>query len=239
MNEFNEGVKPERVFSAEVGYGFRSPFLAANVTIYRTQWLDKALTRSIGPITANLTGLNALHQGIEIDFTSRPTKELELRGMISLGDWTWTDDVIADVYDEDQVLLGTVKVYSGGLSVGDAAQSTAAFGVDYEILPRIKVGADYNYYDRLYAFFNVENRTSLTDQGIDAWRMPDYHLVDINFKYDFKFSDFNATLFAKVSNILDTEYIADATDGSTHSFDSATVYFGFGRTWSLSFRLRF
>lgn len=239
MNEFNEGVKHERVFSTEVGYGFRSPLLAANVTLYRTQWLDKALTRSIGPVTANLTGLDALHQGVEIDFTSRPTKKLEFRGMISIGDWKWTDDVIADVYDEEQVLLGTVNVYSGGLSVGDGAQTTAAFGVDYEILPRVKVGADYNYYDRLYAFFNVENRTSLNDKGIDAWRMPDYHLVDFSFKYDFKIADFNASLYAKVNNFFDTEYLADATDGTTHDFDSATVYFGFGRTWSLSFRIRF
>ncbi len=239
MNEFNEGVKHERVLSAEFGWGYRSAPIAANVTFYNTSWMDKALTRSIGPVTANLTGLNALHQGIEIDFTSRPSKKLEIRGMGSLGFWEWTDDVVADVYDENQELLGTVKVYSGGLSVGDAAQTTAALGVDYEVLPRLKIGADYNYYDRLFAFFNVENRTSLTDVGINAWELPSYHLVDASIRYDFKLGEFNASLYGKVNNVLDTEYIADATDGSSHSYDTATVYLGFGRTWSLSFRLRF
>lgn len=239
MNEYNPGVKHERVSSAEIGYGYRSALLAANITLYRTMWLDKALTRRFADLTANIAGLNALHRGVEVDFTSRPTKRIEIKGMLSVGDWKWTDDVIADVYDENQALLGTVTVYSGGLSVGDAAQTTAALGVDYEVLNRLKIGVDYNYYDRLFAFFNVENRTSLTDRGIDAWRMPSYHLVDVNMKYDFKLGDFNASMFAKVNNLLNTEYIADATDGASHNFDTATVYFGFGRTWSLSFRIRF
>ncbi len=238
-NELNTGALNERVFSTELGYGYRSSLIAANVTLYRTKWLDKSLTRRFADLNANITGLNALHRGIEVDFTSRPVKRLEIKGMISVGDWKWTDDVIADVYDENQNLLGTVKVYSGGLNVGDAAQTTAALGIDYEVLPRFKIGTDYNYYDRLYAFFNVENRTSQSDQGVNAWKMPSYHLLDVNLKYDFKLGDFNATLFAKVNNLFDTEYIADATDGTSHNFDTATVYYGFGRTWSASLRIRF
>jgi outer membrane receptor for ferrienterochelin and colicin len=238
-NVFNKDVKWERVFSTELGYGFRHALLAANVSIYRTEWLDKALTRSFGEVMANVTGLNALHQGIEADITTRPIKRLEIKAMVSLGDWQWTDDVIANVFDEEQQLLGTVKVYSGGLHVGDAAQTTASLGVDYEVLPRLKLGFDFNHYDRLYAYFNVENRTSLTDQGVDAWKMPSYQLVDINMKYDFKLGGFDASLFGKVNNLFDTEYIADATDGSTHNFDSATVYFGFGRTWSAALRIKF
>jgi outer membrane cobalamin receptor len=238
-NEFNPGAKPERVKSIEFGYGLRTSLVAANITVYHTEWLDKALTRRFTDLTANITGLNALHQGVEIDFTSRPNKRLEIKGMASIGNWKWTDDVTAEVYDENQSLLGTVNVYAGNLSVGDAAQITAALGVDYEVLPRLKVGADYNYYDKLYAFFNVENRTAILDKGIDAWRMPSYHLIDLNVKYDFKIGNLNASIFGKINNLLDTEYIADATDGSSHDFKSATVYMGFGRTWSGSLRIRF
>ena len=96
-NEYNPGVKHERVLSTEIGYGYRSALLAANLTLYRTSWLDKALTRRFADLTANITGLNALHKGVEVDFTTRPTKRLEIKGMFSFGDWTWTDDVIADV----------------------------------------------------------------------------------------------------------------------------------------------
>jgi outer membrane receptor protein involved in Fe transport len=201
--------------------------------------MDKALTRTFSDLTANIPGLNALHQGVEFDFTSRPIKGLEIRGMLSVGDWEWTNDVIADVYNELQEYLGTVKVYSEGLKVSDAAQTTAAIGIDYEVLPRFKLGADFNHYDRLYAFFNVEGRADELNRGTQAWQMPAYQLVDINMKYDFKFGNFDASLYGKVSNLFDTEHITDATDGSSYSYDTAFVYFGFGRTWSASFRIRF
>jgi len=64
-------------------------------------------------------------------------------------------------------------------------------------------------------------------------------VVDVNARYNFRIGDLNASLFANVNNLLDTEYIADATDGASFNYDTATVYYGFGRTWSLSFRLRF
>jgi iron complex outermembrane recepter protein len=238
-NEINAGVKHERVMSAELGYGYTSRYLSGNLTLYRTNWLDKAMTRTMGDVLANLTGLNALHQGIELELVSNPIPKLYVRGMASIGDWTWTDDVIADIYDENQQLLGTVNVFAGGLKVGNSAQTTAALGLDYEILPRVKLGVDFTHFDRLYAFFNVENRTDSNRRGVDAWRMPDYQLFDASLRYDFKLADFNASVFAKVNNIFDTEYIADGTDGSSLDFDTATGYYGFGRTWSMFLRIRF
>ena len=239
LNDFNEGVKHERVLSFEVGYGYRSHILSGNLSLYRTNWIDKALTRRIGDVTANISGQNALHQGVELDFIFKPIKELEIKGMLSLGDWVWTDDVIADIYNENQELIGTASVYAGGLHVGDAAQTTAAIGFDYEVLPRFKVGMDFNHYDRLYAFFNIENRTTLSEKGIDAWLMPSYQLLDASLRYDFKMGNQNASVFGKVNNLLDTEVIRDANDGTSHDFDTALVYYGFGRTWSLSLRIRF
>ncbi|MFN2394483.1 MAG: carboxypeptidase-like regulatory domain-containing protein, partial [Bacteroidales bacterium] len=81
-NAINTEVNYERVLSSEIGYGYRSPFAAANVIVYRTEWLDKALVRNLGQgLIANITGLDALHQGVEVDFTLRPIKNLEIRGM--------------------------------------------------------------------------------------------------------------------------------------------------------------
>jgi len=238
-NEVNMGVKHERVLSAELGYGYRSRFLSGNLTLYRTNWLDKALTRSIGPVMANLTGLNALHQGVEIDFIANPWPRMTLRGMFSIGDWQWTDDVIADIYDEEQQYLGTYEVYAGSLMVGNSAQTTAGFSLDYEVFPRVTLGMDFTHFDRLFADFNVENRTVVEEKGLQAWQMPSYQVVDVNARYNFRIGDLNASLYANVNNLLDTEYIADATDGASFNYDTATVYYGFGRTWSLSFRLRF
>ncbi|MDR4989281.1 MAG: TonB-dependent receptor [Bacteroidales bacterium] len=238
-NEVNIGVKHERVLSAELGYGYRGRHLSGNLTLYRTKWLDKALTRRIGDMMANMTGLNALHQGIEIDFIAEPLPRLTVKGMFSIGDWRWTDDVIADIYDEFQELIGTHEVYAGDLMVGNSAQTTAGFSIDYEALPNVIIGLDFTHFDRLFADFNVENRTVFEERGIQAWQMPAYQVVDLSLRYRFRIKDLNASMFANVNNLLDTSYIADATDGASFDYDTAVVYYGFGRTWSLSFRINF
>lgn len=238
-NEINEDVQHEKVFSTEIGYGYRSSAFAANLILYRTEWMDKALVRNIGEVTANITGLDALHQGVEFDFTYKPTRKIDIRGMFSYGDWRWIDDVEADIYDEFQNYITTETVYAGGVSVGNSAQTTAALGMNYEVLPRLRLGFDANYYDRLYAYFDVENRSSIDDKGVNAWQLPSYQLFDLNARYNFKVANLNATLIVNVNNVFDTEVIRDATDGSTHDFDTATVFYGWGRTWTTSVRIKF
>ena len=238
-NVVNEGVKHERVFSSEVGYGYRSPLLAANFIVYRTEWLDRALVQRVGDLTANMTGLNALHQGIELDFELRPMDGLRITGMFSYGDWKWQDDLVAEIYDDQQELQGEVEVYAGGLRVGNSAQTTAALGVSYEVLPNLRVGIDANHFDRLYADFNVEDRGDPDHRGIDSWQMPSYQIVDANLRYRFKIAGLDATFIANVNNLFDTEAIRDATDGRTFDHRTATVYYGWGRSWTTSIRLNF
>ena len=42
-NETNPDAVNEKVFTFELGYGFRSSWLDANVNLYRTSWMDKTL----------------------------------------------------------------------------------------------------------------------------------------------------------------------------------------------------
>jgi len=238
-NTFNAKAKNERVLSTEIGYLFRSSVFNANVSLYRTAWLDRSMVKQVGTETANISGLNALHQGVEFDFTYKPFEKLEITGMASVGDWKWTSNVNASVYDQNQVLQGTVQVFAKDIHVGDAAQTTAAIGVNYEVLPKFKLSLDFNHYDRLYSLFDVATRTKAVDEGVDAWEMPSYQLLDLSFKYDFKMGGFNTTLVGSVNNLLDAEYLSDATDGSNHNYDTAIGYFGFGRTWSTTLKIKF
>ncbi len=238
-NDVNEGIENEKVLSAEFGYGFKTSKIKADLTLYHTRWMDKALTKTLGDGTANILGLDAIHQGVEFEFKYKPSKKLEFRAMASMGDWKWGDDVIADVYNEQNELEGTVTVYTSGVHVGDAAQTTAALGIDWEILKDLKVGLDFNHYDRLYAQFEVDQRTSEDDMGIDSWLMPDYQIMDFNVRYRFKMGKFKSTLYGKIDNIFDTEYISDGFDGSMHNSFTSGVYYGFGRTWSIGIKTKF
>jgi outer membrane receptor protein involved in Fe transport len=214
-----------------------------DLSYYHTDWMDKALTKTIaGQGTANITGLDAHHQGVEFASEIRPTKKLFINLMGSMGDWRWGKNVSADAYDQYGTPLGKVNIYCNNVHVGNAAQTTAAAGFDYEILPKFKIGFDYNYYARLYADFDVTTRTSAPKEGQsipDSWRMPDYQLVDFNVKYKFSFGKLDATLYGKVNNLFNTEYISDGVDGANHDVYTTPVFFGFGRTWSLSLDVKF
>ena len=238
-NEINDGARHEKIFSAEVGWKYNSPTFGMDLTLYRTNWLDKAITRSFADYTANLPGLDALHQGIEMTAEYIPSDRLKFKGMLSLGDWQWTDNLIAQIYNEDQEYVGEATIYAKDLKVGDAAQTTASLTADYDIFPDFSIGGVFKHYSDVYAQFDVENRTVESEEGIDPWEMPPYQVVDVNLRYDFTIADLDATLIGNVDNVLDTEYISDAIDGINHDVHTSPVFYGFGRTWRASLKINF
>ena len=234
------------MLSIEAGYGFRSKFLSGNLNGYYTTWKDKTRTISYTDNGidkfANLTGIDARHMGIELDFNSRPVNNLEIYGMASLGDWVWMNNIVdAKFFDSNNNLVSTQSVYIKNVHVGDAAQTTAALNGTYEILRGLKVGLDYNYYANLYAYFDPESRTSEPATGVnpDAWKLPVYSTFDFNLIYNFDFGSYKASLVGNINNLLDTEYVSDARDGATHTWTDALVYYGWGRSWVVSLKIRF
>jgi hypothetical protein len=252
--DLNEEALNEKVFSTELGYGYRAEKYSANVNIYRTSWIDKSLTGSEntqeGRQTYNIPGLDALHQGIELDFAYKVTDKLKATGMISIGDWTWKNDATGQLFNED----GTpaldrstgeeviINVYSKDLKVSDAAQTTWALGLNYQALEKTRIFVDYNYAGDLYASYRITDRQFDDPADIvrnDSWKLPEYHLFDLGFSHGFKIGGLNSTLSGKLNNIFDTTYISDAFDGSSSNYDTATVYYGAGRTFSLGLKVKF
>lgn len=245
-NDANAEAPNEKVTSFELGYGFRSGIFSANVNAYYTTWKDKS--RVIGYRVngvdrfANLTGINARHMGVEVDFLTRPTDKLTINGMLSLGDWRGMNNIVdASFFDDQNNLVATASVYVEDVHVGDAAQTTAALGASYELLRGLKFGVDYNFYDNLYAYYNPEDRTSEPADGVnpDAWKVPAYNLMDLYAVYRFDLGKYGAALVGNINNLFDTEYISDATDGGNHDWQTAEVYYGWGRSWSVTLRVNF
>lgn len=237
--EINTGAKYERVFTGELGYGFRNDVLKVDLNAYYTKWLDKGLTRSVGNNEiANITGLNARHMGVELEAAYKPTNRLELKGMFSWGDWIWSDDVDAAIFDETQTKIADIKAFIKGVHVGNSAQMTAAFGFNWEALENFKLHGNINYAGKNFADFDPTNRTTEADK-VDAWQLPDYYTIDLGASYKFKIGSLNSTFYMNVDNLLNTNYIADAKDGTNHDMKTALVYMGFGRTWSTGLRINF
>ncbi len=244
-NEINEGAKNEQTIAFEAGYGFKSRTFALNLNAYYTNWKDKFFRRSVRQpdgefYSANIQGVNALHMGVEMDFRWKPVKNLDITGMASLGDWKWQNDLVdVPIFNDNEEQIGTVDLYIAGLKVGDAAQTTAAVGADYELFDGFKVGLDYNYYANLYADYDPTGRGDIEKKGVQPWKVPAFGTLDANLRYNFKMGPFDATIFGNVINLTETEYISDAIDGADNDWKTAKVYYGIGRTWSTGLRVNF
>ncbi|MDX5436674.1 MAG: hypothetical protein LPK03_05730, partial [Pontibacter sp.] len=250
QNIINEQAEQEKILSYELGYGYRSATLNGNINLYRTAWKDRSFTEPIfaqsGEVYfANLLGVDALHQGVEIDFNYQPTTKLTIRGMASIGDWEWTNNLdTITVFNEDRTEFEKFgPIYMKGVKVGDAAQTTAALGLSYKVVEDLKIGFDYNYYTNYYADFEP---TSLTTPGTKVWEVPSYSLLDLNAVFYFKVAGLKASLYANVNNVLDTEYISDARNGDDRNDEDmdgdaigTSVYFGTGRTWTTGLKINF
>ena len=253
-NIINSEAINEEVFSAELGYGMRFNALSMNVNLYNTMWNNKTLYGSVDSQdpdkgTYNAQGVNAIHRGVELDFVAKPFNKLSIRGMVSVGDWRWDENIEAYTYNKDGQAVNRygdvvealsadhnkVELLIADVHVGDAAQTTASLGMSYELLDGLKLGVTSKYYSRLFASVSKINDLD----GLDTWQVPDYFMFDANMVYKFKFANLNSTLYFNVDNILDEEYIVDARNGSSNDWDTATVFYGFGRTWSLGLKIKF
>ena len=202
--------------------------------------MDKSLRRKIGQEYANLTGLDAVHMGVELEATYRPVNTLELKGMFSLGDWKWKDDIHFTMYDEANNPIGNYDAYLKDVHVGNSAQLTSALSASWEPFKGFKISADYNFFGKNYADFDPQNRVNEADAGIDSWKLPDYGTIDLGMNYRFNITkDIRAIVYSNVYNLMNTEYIADAKDGTNHDWKTALVYYGFGTTWSAGFKVIF
>ncbi len=246
VNDVNEEAENQKIFSTEIGYGIRTSKLRVNLNVYRTSWQDKPFTQTIfvtetgENYTANILGVDALHQGIEFDFSYKPIDNLTINGMASIGDWKW-DSNVQDVmiFDEEQnpILEEGIDLFLKDIPVGGSAQNTFALGGDYEVLPGTTIRANWTYIDKLYTQFDILGVSSGDDYR--PWEIPSYGLLDAGLTHKFEFGGFEATLNGNVNNVLDTEYVSFGFDGSGSNAETASVWYGFGRTYTVGMKINF
>ena len=254
-NVVNPEVKNQNVIGLEFGYGFRSQAFSANLNLYSTEWRDRQINRSFDVDgvtgTANFTGVSQLHQGIELDFTTSPVAKLTLNGMASMGNWRYTDNFGATVFDENQNSLGERFLFLKDVKVGDAAQTTFSLGAEYEVIRNLSISASYYHAADLYADFNIGSDGSILAPGNEAWMLPAYNLLDAGISYRFTLGDVNVTWRLNVNNVLDEEYISESDTNILYLPDTGVreignngspqnrVYYGFGTTWNTSLKVSF
>ena len=251
-NNVNPDLQNEEIESIELGYGFVNEALNVKVNVYSTNWGNRFVTRSLSNQqgvdgSAQFKDIDVRHNGLEIEGTYRPTGYFKLKGMVSIGDWKYTKDFEAELFDDNQQSIGTGTLYLKDAKVGDAAQFVSYLEADYKF-DKFNVDLGYRFVDNLYADYSITDSEFTSAGNKGALKLPSYGLVDLGSTFNFKLFGNDTRLRLNVNNLLDTVYIAEsntnihAADGSPqwNGVDTRnSVWFGFGRTWNASLKYRF
>jgi outer membrane cobalamin receptor len=257
-NIFNEDVQNEEITSFELGYGFTSRKLKANVNLYSTVWGNRFIETDVTLASgdegnAQFTGVEQTHNGIEVEAFYYPSNNLKISGMISAGDWKYTQNFNATILDENNQAIGTSTLYMDGVKVGQAAQFVSYLEADYRLGSNLRLNLGWRSVDGLYGnYFNYEDG-EIDDQFYSpnnrgAVKFPSYNLIDFGASYRFVFDD--SELFARlnVNNLFDETYINYAmtnihADSGTPRWNGVGtnnfVNFGYGTTWNFSLQYKF
>ena len=244
----------EKVFSAELGYGFGSPIFSATFNAYYTKWMDKTTTRTgnieVGEHAGdryymNMAGVDARHMGLELNFTFIPARWIEVNGMASIGDYQWDSNSTGYFYNQLGQPLADLagSVASGilakdhihatleqkGVKVGGSAQIPAALGATFRPFKGLRVGLDWTVAANNYSDYTI-NSSSYTPNGTvkvaDPWRIPWGQQLDLNAAYTFEIGGLKATLSGNVHNLFNYNYVVDAYTPSSET-----------GTWENAFRV--
>ena len=249
-NLVNPDLQNEEITSLELGYGYTRGPWKLNVNVYSTNWGNRfrsvSLSNSQGVDgTAQFKDIDVQHNGIEIEGQYRPTMSTKLRGMLSIGDWRYTKNFEATLFDDQQNQIGTGTLYTKGAKVGDAAQFVAYLGLDQKLGKKLNLDLDYRFVDGLYADYSITDSDFLQPDNAGALKLPSYGLVDMGATW---YLGNKLSLRVNMNNVFDTLYIAESNSNIHTTADSVTwngidnrnyVWFGFGRTWNASLKYRF
>jgi len=271
-NITNPDARNEKIGSIEVGYGFHSSKLAIDVNAYYTKWMDKTMSKGeqIDPAIAKdgsnyyyfaMSGVDALHMGVEVSAKYKPVHWLDIDAMFSLGNWEWDSNATGYFYNQNGAPLSSLNgtIASGilepdhlyatleqdGVKVSGSAQTTAALGVTFRPFKGFRIGADWTAYFRNYSDISL-NASSLQNGKVlkpgTPWRIPWGNQLDISASYTFKLGGLNATVYGNVNNLCNYNYVTQAqTDlGEVGTWSNANrVFYSFGRTYSCKLKINF
>ncbi len=243
----NPTLTNEKIFSAELGYGFRSAKFNANVNVYRTEWKDRWMRKSqdfdvLDPTTnissivagyAEINGITQVHMGVEVDASYKATNWLEFQGMLSYGDYKYEGNATGVTFDNNNnpinVVGGTnsTTLYLDGVKVGGSGsnsipQFTASLGATLRPVKDLSIYGTWRYTGELYSSIDPTTFSKIENQERGTLQLPDFNVFDLGISYKIRLNNPSNyfTIGANVYNLFDTTYIAD---GATNIFSDDKI----------------
>lgn len=241
-NNITKGVRNENNFLAEAGYRITGRYFSAELTAYLAYWKNKSLISNPYVVPESglnrymVSGLDALHRGLELDFEINPSARIAFKGFASLAAWNWKNDVTATIHDNyTGEVITSLNIYTHGLPVGDAPQNQFWLSATYKPLRSVSINADFGYYDRFFADFEPQNRTD--SQNRSVYRIPGYAVVNAGAEAQFKLFGHRASIVLNLSNLTNNIHIERGIDGNDHTLNSFRGYWSNGFSADIGIRI--
>ncbi len=252
-NTVNDNYKNEKITGIELGYSFKNSKLRIKANLYQTEWKNRFIqidfenenTRG----KAKILNLGEIHRGFEFESTYKFDTKLELQGMFSIGDWYYSNNVRAKAYDKSLKYIGEVNLKLKRLPIPNTSQLNAGLAVKYELLHNLKLNINQYFSSKLYGNIAAEDNWKGYNTPL---RLPDYTLtgLEVLYKLTIGNASVNSIDFGlKIDNLFDTKYIAESATNYEKAKDDKEnwkginkknkVFFGFGRTFSLTGSISF
>ena len=249
-NNINPDLQNEEITSFEIGYGYIGEAFKLNINAYSTNWGNRFISRGFSNAqgedgTAQFKDIDVSHKGVEIEADWRPNVASRVRGMLSIGDWRYTKNFNAELFDDSQRSIGSATLFTKDAKVGDAAQFVAYLGYERRIGSKLNIDLDYRFVDGLYADYSITDSDFTDPSNKGALQLPSYGLVDFGATY---YMSGKMSMRLNINNLFNTVYIAESNSNIHAGSGSETwngidtrnyVWFGFGTTWNMSLRYRF
>jgi hypothetical protein len=267
-NERFKTIENEIISSFENGWNYKSKKFSFNVNLYHTTWKNKPFPYGLSVpdpqdptsnITVNIRGMNARHQGAELDFAYKINDRITFEGLASFGDWIWTSSDTIFVFDDNGNPVYSdpgnpdseqysVTYDANGVHVSDAAQTQLGAMLRYEWKNGAYAKTRYTWFDRYFSDMNPFELNG-DNAGRESWEIPSYGTLELHAGYGKEINGVRWDLRGSVFNVLNSVFITDARNNDLNAlynnkafnFDSSSagVFFGQGRWFNVSLSATF
>lgn len=223
-NTIVHDIDNERIFTFDLGYEYRSPFMKARVSAYRSQFYQLTWNRSFyyeatgKYVNYIMNDINQYSQGIEFgaDINITPTISAQLAG-------AWNQHIYSNnpkvyVYEDNnaQAIYEGETVYLENYYVGEMPQTVGSVGLKYNSPKYWWISVNGNFFADYYMAVNPTNHTIdavestdplKRDQLLSQKKLDNAFTLDLYCGKSWSFKGYSLLVNLSVNNILNNQNI--------------------------------
>ena len=166
-NDLVPNLTSETVYSAELGYQYKSPKVKVKASLFYTQTLNEIKSYSFfhedyrANVNYNLSGINTRQYGAELGAEAKIYKGFSADLVANIGKYQYASNPTATITQDNSnvVLASNQTTFLQNYFMGGMPQMSYSLGLKYTDKKNWYVSVDFNYFDWMFAEVNPVRRT--------------------------------------------------------------------------------